>query len=355
MNLNELEKMIEEMLPLYEKKSEAKEGALNEVLLCWYLAEESGLNQVGEIGGAQAVNDKIYSLKDEANLTDEIFDTQNERAWAMADAVIEWAQANDYGTPTNVIWTGTAGALQRAIAPLPQYPPGNKNPADVLLKFGNNSFLGVSAKSTSKKTGGIAFANPGVPEYAKKGLEVIKARELIKLARKFPKYRAELLDGTDNSRDTLIKSLQESGADPEFIHSLYFYGIRVLRVIRDRMVDYMTQTLYQRQLKLHLRRDWIRASKLNMPYYIVATGRGSEGGYSADIQDPMHSEIAKSLSRDDIIVEEVDFVEIKGKEQQTAALKFYGISPTGKQTYWFKIRVKWESRPFASSIKLLGK
>ena len=50
------------------------------------------------------------------------------------------------------------------------------------------------------------------------------------------------------------------------------------------------------------------------------------------------------LSRDDIVIQ----------NSEHNALKIYGVTPTGTERYFFKIRVKWEGRPLASSIKLSG-
>jgi hypothetical protein len=351
MKLSELEFLIREQIRLYE--TSAKKAELNEMLLAIYLAEDAGLGSVEGLTGD--LNSAVYSLKKESKISDQEFDIESERAWAMTDATMEWARNNNYGEqPTKVIWTARKNSLANAIAP---FEPSRRNPTDVLLEFGKDNWLGVSAKSTIKSEGTVPFANPGPPKYALAAMEASKASALKYLERKY-KSLFQPHNTSDVAREKFIKSLgydaktntfenpkERTEEEVSFINDLYRVGIAPRKAIRDAMVQNSLE-ISQRQLKKIYRQDWMQSSKTNFPYFIVVTGRGDEeSGYTASVVDPLKSPLSRTLSRDDILLSDLD---------SDDSFKIYGVTPTGKETYLFRIRVKWESRPFGSSIKLSG-
>jgi hypothetical protein len=348
----QIENLITEQINLQE--TTAKKAELNEMLLAIYLAEDAKLDRVEGLTGD--LDAAVFSLKKEYKISDEEFDNESERAWAMADAAIEWASNNEYGSrPTRVVWTARKGSLEKSI----KQPSSPGNPTDVLLEFGKDNWLGISAKSTSKGTGAVPFKNPGMPSYAKKSTIEKKQEYLNILEKKYPELKKY---PDDISRNALIKSIVSkveragrnlvftwstkptpSSQQKKMIEDIYNFGEKIQESIRDMIVDHMT-SIPQSNLKIDLRRNWINASKSNFPYFIIVTGRGTQGKYSADVVDPINSPIAKMLSRDDIVIQ----------NSEHNALKIYGVTPTGTERYFFKIRVKWEGRPLASSIKLSG-
>jgi hypothetical protein len=351
MKLNELESMIRKQIDLYE--TTAKKAELNEMLLAIYLAETAGLDRVEGLTGD--LDAAVYSLKDQYKISDEDFNNESERAYVMAESALEWAKNNNYGdNPTRVIWTARKGSLESAIAP---YKPSKRNPTDVLLEFGKDNWLGISAKSTVKSQGVVPFANPGPPKYARAAAEASKESALKYLESKYKSLFGPH-NVSDTTRDRFIKSLgydantktfknpkERTPEEVNFINDLYRLGVQPRKAIRDAMVQNSLE-ISQRQLKRIYRQDWMQSSKTNFPYFIVVTGRGTEKtGYSASVIDPLKSTLSRTLSRDDIIISDLDSED---------SFKIYGVSPTGKETYLFKIRVKWEGRPFGSTIKLSG-
>ena len=88
------------------------------------------------------------------------YEDQDGRAQEQAKEALAWAASNGYeGSVTKVWWTARPGVLAKAVG---YDVDSSKNPTDVLLRFGKNKFLGISAKSTGKSSGDIGFKNPGI-------------------------------------------------------------------------------------------------------------------------------------------------------------------------------------------------
>jgi hypothetical protein len=115
-------------------------------------------------------------------------------------------------------------------------------------------------------------------------------------------------------------------------------GSKVLTSIRDALFA-KTKNMKQEELKKYLLRAWMDSDNSLYPRYIKVTGMGNKSPYTAKVDDPLKNEKIKAMRTSDIKLEKV------GNES-------IGVSAGGKKI--FKMRVKFESEPLASSLKFSG-
>jgi|10_taG_2_1085330.scaffolds.fasta_scaffold43163_2 hypothetical protein len=307
---------------------------VNEILLGYY----SGGGNWSIYGSQQ--NEAIQALEmRKSQINPENYKDQDGRAQAQAEAALNWASANGFeGDVEQVWWTARPGILSKAVE---TDVDSRKNPTDILLKFSNDAFLGLSAKST-KGGGDIGFKNPGIGRLGKDlGVDLVGATKKI--------YQDNLTslswggEKTTRGRKQYLKNIaagRKMGSVPELV-SYYKGGTNVLSRLRDLLYDYYLEMDLD-DLKEHFLDEWIDA-KDRFPYYIKVTGRGTNGNYSASVVDSINNDTVKSISSEPIELEKIGTNSIgvwAGEGSESAKL--------------FKIRFKWESAPLASSIKMSG-
>jgi len=293
---------------------------VNEILLAYMLADESG-TFVNE-------DEAAVTLKDRASqLTPEQYEDQKGRAQAMVEPILQWAADNAFGgTVAKVWWTARPGVLQAAVG---SREASAGNPTDVLVQFGDESFLGISAKST-KGPGDIGFKNPGIGSIGK-ALNVdlggvLTQRTADALA------SLKLSHLTAKARKPVIRANAETKAKAEAL------GYEFLTILRDFLANHLS-IMSQEDLRNHLLGYWLDAGE-NYPYYIKVTGRGSQSkGFGAALSDPIKNEKYKALMADELEVVTVEDHSV-------------GILAGGKRI--LKMRFKYESQKLASSIKMSG-
>jgi hypothetical protein len=249
------------------------------------------------------------------------YDSQDEKAKAMADEVIAWSKKNGYsGVVQKVWWTARPGVLSRAVG---RTVDSRKNPTDVLIGFSGGEFLGVSAKST-KKQGDIGFKNPGMGTVERKlgiSLSQIPNTALETLLGEFP-----TLSKSSKARKEEIRS------DPKIKSRAEELG----RVVLSDIADVLLKTVSSKSDVLdYLLDDWLDAKDEVYPRYIKVTGmrRG------AKVEDPLANSKISALASGDI-----EFVKI-GNDS-------VGVLADGKKI--LKMRAKYESQKLASSMKFSG-
>ena len=331
-----LHEMIQEELssaPLEEQQNTLA-ADVNEILLGYYCG---GANW--EIYADQESEVRAALEARRQSLTEEQYRDQDGRAEAEAIASLDWARANGFDGPvTQAWWTARPGVLARATGVDVQ---SRKNPTDVLLQFGSDAFLGISAKST-KGTGDIGFKNPGIGRL---GREV--GVDLAGIAGEAAATALKGLDFGDavttKERKAFLKALagDQRMASAEATQPYRAAGALILKALRDALMEKYLQ-LDLDDLKEHFLEEWIDA-KDRFPYYIKVTGHGNAGNYSASVEDPTDNDKVKKISSEHIELEEIGSNSIgvwAGSGADAARL--------------FKIRLKWESAPLASSIKMSG-
>lgn len=319
LNLENLNKLILEEVTKSEKRASLNTflSNLNEIYLCFFLAGSWENVDRGE-------NLRIL-VTSESLVDQKLKDEQIERAKVMAQKVLEWSTANGFeGSVQRTFWTNTPLKLKSAIGS----SVSSGNPSDVLIKFSDDSFLGVSAKST-KSSGDIGFKNPGMGALSKKlGVDLnayVSSLENEAVA----KYNLPI---SKKERKPFIRANPEINVQTEKVGEL------ILKNLRDALLAHY-KSMQLEDVRTHIMSVWLDAKEA-FPYYVKVTGRGSFGGkYDADVYDPIKNEKFKSLSADPITFEAVGTNSIGVK---VGDMKI------------FKIRFKYESEKLASSIKLSG-
>jgi hypothetical protein len=247
---------------------------------------------------------------------------QTEKAHAMSDEVIKWAKANNFrGNIVQVWWTARPGILSKAVG---VEVDSRKNPTDILIKFTDGKFLGLSAKST-KKQGDIGFKNPGFGTIAK-SLNIFNKdymqSGIDKLLKKFPD-----LSKSAAKRKTEIRSNIEAKKYAEEL------GTQILKDISDELYTKL-KSMNREDLVNYLLNDWMDAKEI-YPRYIKVTGMKK----GAKIEDPLSNTKIDAITSGKIVISKV------GNDS-------VGISAGGKRI--MKMRAKFESQKLASSIKFSG-
>ncbi len=312
---------IEEKTVLPSSNNKNTLGAdINEILTGYYLVG-------GWKGFANAVEAKAQVDLRKAQVTPNEYNDQNGRAKAMANSVIAWAATNGYkGKPIKAWWTARPGVLSSAYG---QPVDSKKNPTDILIKFSDGQFLGISAKSTKKSSGNIGFKNPGagtVSRVLKIDLDsLFKNRTAIAIK----KFKLPL---NQNERKEFIRTNSKIKVKTVVI------GQEILSSMRDAMFASLSK-MKPSQLRAYILTYWMDADAVE-PRYIKVTGNGNNGAYSASITDPLSNEKLQALSSPKLTVIKVgnDSVGIIG----------------GNNKKIMKMRFKYESEKLASSLKLSG-
>jgi hypothetical protein len=334
----QLEETLYEILtkgatPLQEVKNTYL-ADVNEILVGYYCAGENWKLFKNSSEAKKVLKKRATQIGKES------FVDQKGRAQVQAEEIMDWAAANGWeNSLTKVYWTARPGDLSRAVG---VDVDQNKNPTDILLEFGPESFLGISSKSTKSK-GDIGFKNPGLGTIGKqigydlKGpADELQDRLISKLDFGDAKSRVQ--------RKAFLKSIaagRKMTSVPE-LTPYYEGGREVLRKLRDTIWErYLDMPI--EELKEHFINDWIDADDSMFPYYIKSTGKGKNGNYSSNIEDPLNNEKLKKLSSEHIELDAVSnnsIVVWAGEGEDAVKL--------------FRVRLKWESAPLASSIKLSG-
>ncbi len=289
---------------------------INEILLGYYLNGQEWYDNDAK---------KQYEKKKKVATEQELL-AQDRRASAMADEVIKWAKANGFsGKVSMVWWTARPGVLANAVG---KDVDSRKNPTDILIKFSDKKFLGVSAKSTKGK-GDIGFKNPG--------MGTIEKSLKIDLKSVYQKFEADAikkykLPSSTSERKSKIRK------DPALQSKTQALGSKALESIRDAMFKKLN-SMSQNDIKKYIMTDWMDSSQGLYPPYIKATGMGNKEPFTAKIDDPLNNDKLKSLQKSQIKLEKI------GNES-------IGVSAGGKKI--MKMRAKFESEKLASSIKFSG-
>lgn len=294
---------------------------VNEIMLGYHCGGGWGgyKKQAGEVKKALAARKK--------QLDPEAYKDQDGRARVMAAESLNWAAANGFdGKVVQIWWTARPGILGQAVG---AEVDSRKNPTDVLVKFSDGGFLGLSAKSTKGK-GDIGFKNPGLGSLSQKlGIDLVSpAKDIMEKAIKKMK-----LPLNSKERKVLLRDPKNARLNAKAKE----VGDKILKTLRDQLLEHYLN-IWEDDLKEHFVSAWIDAGE-NYPYYIKVTGRGTKGNYSATISDPGANPKFKALSADDIELEE---------------LGTNSIGVWAGDMKIMRIRFKWESQPLASSIKLSG-
>ena len=265
---------------------------------------------------------KQIELK-QGKISDELFEQQKDRAKRMAKETLKWAKKNGYkGQVSKIYWTARPGSLQRAVGKSGQVDAGN--PTDILIKFSDGQFLGISAKSTLRNTE-IGFKNPGMGTIEK----IHKANfTQVKTA-----VEQKFLEKHGLS-PVASKRKKEIRADKAIIDDANVERTKLLEMLRDMMLSALSG-MSQDNARKHVINDWMDAGKAVYPMYIKVTGKKT----SVSIHNPLENSKIGALTKGPI-----KFVKVGGSA--------VGVMAAGKRI--MKMRFKYVSQAMASSMKLSG-
>ena len=249
---------------------------------------------------------------------------QEGRAKEQAKVTLSWMKTNGYGGKIVKKWWPKqgSGVISKAVGFEVDL---DKNPLDVMVKTDKGKFLGLSVKS-GKGAGRIPFKNPGLGSIERDLDLKLKHHykdQITKMLKKFPE-----LPKPNAHRKKVFKK------DTEFYEN-NIQGSKFVQAvfegIRNDMYDKLG-SLTQQQFWDYVKDSWMDAGYLQPPYIIV-TGRGTNGKYTATIDDRNELEIQDlTLSKE-------------GRDK---------IRILSKGNKLLDMRVKFESQHMATSIKFSG-
>ena len=247
---------------------------------------------------------------------------------AMAEEFIKWAKKHKYsGKIKNIWWTARPNSMTEAYGkPVDQ----KKNPSDLLIQFTSGpdrGFLGLSAKATKTK-GDIGFKNPG--------LGTIEKSLNIKLSGIIEKDTAAViktfkLPASASQRKSAIRAKANIKKTTEEL------GQKTLTKLRDELLKKLSK-MNKKQILDYIKDNWMDVGN-SLPKYIKVTGMGNKAPYTAKAEDPNKNEKLDSLEKGPI-------------KLQKNGISSILVTASGKNI--MKMRFKWESQPFASSMKASG-
>lgn len=289
---------------------------VNELMMGYYLA--GSWNKFDNPNEAK----RQIELK-KKKITPALYDAQKERAERMAAETLKWAKKNGYkGQVSKIYWTARPGSLQKAVGKTGQVDKGN--PTDILIKFSDGQFLGISAKSTLRNAD-IGFKNPGMGT-----IEKIHKADFSQVKNAVEKKFME----KHNLSAVASKRKNEIRADKAIVADANKERSKLLEMLRDLML-YALNGMSQEEAKKHVINDWMDAGKIVYPAYIKVTGAKSK----VMIDNPLKNSKIGALSKGPIKFSKVG---------DTAV----GVTADGKRI--MKMRFKYVSQAMASSMKLSG-
>ena len=156
----DLFKVVEAGLTSSLKEASNSLGADINEILCMLFLIEGDWSLCGNAAEAQQTLEARTKV-----VPPETYSDQSARAKMMAQRVLQWAPANGFnGKIIQAWWTARPNVLSKAVG---RPVDSRKNPTDILLVFRDGTFLGISAKSTGKVSGGVGFKNAGLGALSK--------------------------------------------------------------------------------------------------------------------------------------------------------------------------------------------
>jgi hypothetical protein len=251
---------------------------------------------------------------------------QSEKALVMANEVMRWAKAHKYlGEVKTIYWTSRPGVLQSVMG---TNVDSKKNPADILIKFSDGKFLGISAKST-KTNSDRGFKNLGIG--------TIESDLNIDLKNEVKKTEDSAIKKF-NLPTNAAERKAKIRASPELQKQTQALGSALLMSIRNKLFKKL-KGMKNDDIRKYIRNSWMDSNAKLFPHYIKVTGMGKSYPYSAKIDVPLDSEKFKALTSGTIKIE------IIGNES-------IGIKVGTKKI--LKMRAKFESEKLASCVKFSG-
>lgn len=291
---------------------------VNEIFFGYYLTKNWS-----DFEDSSTVQNELSQRRRRISKT-EVMD-QEERAKIMAQITLNWMKKNGYdGKIVRKWWPKQDSAMiTKAVGYTVDL---DKNPLDILVKTDSGKFLGLSAKS-GKGTGNIPFKNPGLGSI-ERDLELKLKKhykeaesQMLKKFPNLPKCNAKRKKWFKENKEFYEKNIQKS----KFVKYVF-------ENIRNDMYDKL-KTLSNEKIWEYIKNSWMDAG-YSEPSYIIVTGRGTNGKYSAEIIDDRMK---------------LDIKNIRMEKEGWDKIRIFT-----KESKLLDMRVKFESTQMATSIKFSG-
>lgn len=289
---------------------------INEIYLAYLLAG-SDWRHVGKSKQVRAqLNRKIKEAgEDHAH-------TQMSKAKAMYESFTKWSKDSVKRT----WWVARPDELRTI---LKQEIKPRDNPSDVLCLMSDGSYLGLSAKSTNKRSGGIQFKNLGSA--------TIEKDLNIKIASLATEVRESVADEWEMD-SSQRKMSDEFRKKPHRLREAKFIGDGVLKAIRNRLLAGLKKTNPDK-VRDHITDNWLNVGEMVYPPYVKVTGFGSKEPFTAKIETLADQEQSRLLMQGKLTFE---------KQGDNTI----GVRSDGKKI--MRMRAKWRDLPVSSPIKFSG-
>lgn len=294
-------------------KESISKGKVNEIFFALYLLQKNpaASGNYEESRKFFSKHRKILKASKKAGT----YDRQWKIAYLMSQELEKFFEANNYGTIKQILWTGTSGVKKY----IPDVEPED-HPADILIKFIDGKYLGLSLKSYSDTK--IELLNTSLKkllEIAKKPDDMLKyfsnrEKEIIEKLNLGPnRYKIEITSEVKKETSALLKEMQA------------------------KVVEFF-KSLTQEEVRELILKKVLKSYEMNPPYrrvkFVGSLARGK-----IEIENPLDDKIS-TLVRN---ANKLEFLSVKFGTN---------IFITSKGKRLLTIRIKYSKKPFTSGISL---
>ena len=328
--------------------SSSLQGDINEILVGYY-TKPGPPNDPFKYFSNKGADPRADFDQKAKKLPLDLYIHEQERAKKMVEAFMDYAYRNKYATSTDprsvkaVYWTASDGMIEKASGMKAPSKGKGKNPTDILVEFNSQngrSFLGNSAKSTKQAASGIPFANPGIGPLSSElfGNSSHLTNIVGKMERKMisdPKFRG-ILPKTWMSMTNQVKKKWQKENEAANVMIKEHYGGPTLGAVRDAVMNKMLSMPWEELTPWLV--DFVGGDYMG-PQFVKVTGRGL-GPYTAALEVPENNKKTIGVRKSHVLLEPMG----------NTSIRVYDLD--GKEI--FGIRMKYESQPFSSAIKISG-
>jgi hypothetical protein len=290
-------------------------SVVNEILLVYYLNDKK----------LRPSLHKILS-KHKKIIGQEQYNLQKKKSKVTADTFLKWVRNNNYANQVDKAWWTSRNGYLSKVLKMPV--DSRKNPCDVLVRFKNGHYLGISAKTTQYSLD-LPFKSKGV-KNVENFLNVDIQSVVEKHTNKFVKKHK--LKTTMQKRKLQIRQSNKLVLESEKCGNKMFNEI--IHIVYKKLVK-----CNQKKRKDFIINHWLDSSKSMFPPYLKITAMGVKEPFNVKIENPFENINIRYISKNNI----------KFKLTGNNSILVYA----GKRKV-MRIRVRASSQKFASSIKFSG-
>jgi hypothetical protein len=256
----------------------------------------------------------------------EHYKVQKKKSKVMAEEFIRWIKRNNYAREVDRAWWTSRNGYLSKVLKMPV--DSKKNPCDVLVRFKNGNYLGISAKTT-QYTCDLPFKSKGV-RNVENFLNIDIQNIIVKHTNKFVKKNR--LKSTMVSRKEQIRKSDKLVLESEKLSKIMFGEI--IDVVYRKLVK-----CNQKKRRDFIINHWLDSSKSMFPPYLKITAMGKEEPFGIKIENPFENINIRYINRNNIKFH---------KTGNNSILVYAGNRKI------MRIRIRASSQKFASTIKFSG-